>query len=150
MGETAYNEIKARADLDRASRVMSRERSFGTVRTPYKGEDEYFKDNRHVAGMADFESGTVVLNPYTTLSDKEKQAVILNETARLYMREKKIPPNFNLTPEQQDAFASYGGGDPMAQRETVAARILSGDPSALNYTKEQAEYVAQLRQLMGR
>lgn len=118
------------------------------VRTPYASENDYFKKNPHVAGMA-AEDNKIVMNPYSKLSDAEKQAVMLNEAARVHMRTGLMPaPRFALTPEQESAFAQYSQ-NPEDRAATVAARILSGDPSALKPTPEQLDYVGKLRQFMG-
>jgi hypothetical protein len=118
------------------------------MRDPYKSEDDYFKKNPHVAGMA-AEDDKIVMNPYSKLSEKEKQAVILNEAARVHMRTGMAkPPRFTLTPEQERAFAQYSQ-NPEDRAATVAARLLSGDPSALKPTPEQMEYVNYLRAFMG-
>jgi hypothetical protein len=89
------------------------------------------------------------MNPYSKLTDREKQAVMLNEAARVHMRRGTMPPpRFILTPEQESAFAKYSD-NPIDRASTVAARILSGDPSALKPTQEQQDYVQQLRKFMG-
>jgi hypothetical protein len=109
------------------------------VRKPYESEDKYFKANPNVAGMAT-EDGAVILNPYSTLSDTEKQAVALNEAYRLYMRENKIVPKFELTEEQKKFFTgSEYANNPDAAKQTIVARILSGDPSAKATARQQAE-----------
>ena len=114
----------------------------------YPGEEEYFKKNPHIAGMA-AEDNRIIMNPHSKLSDVEKQAVMLNEAARVHMRTGNMaPPRFTLTPEQEQAFSSYSA-DPLDRASTVAARILSGDPSALKPTPEQQDYVQQLRKFMG-
>jgi hypothetical protein len=70
-------------------------------------------------------------------------AVALNEAARVVMsRREHLRPEFQLTPEQGAAFANYGSGE--AIRATVAARLLSGDPSALTPTPEQIAFVVRL------
>lgn len=120
----------------------------GLLRTPVGDEDGYFKSNPHVGGMADFQSGKIVLNPYSKLSDDEKNAVAMNEWARLLMRQNKITPNFEITPAQQKAFGSYGGGDPLAIKETIVGRIVSGDPSALDATPQQHQIAEQIKKLM--
>jgi hypothetical protein len=116
----------------------------------FPGEDKYFRENPQVTGMA-AEDDKIVLNPYSKLGEKERQAVMLNEAARVHMRRGLMQsPRFMLTPEQEKAFSSYGGGKNIdAIRQTIAARLLSGDPSALKATPEQLEYVQQLRQFMG-
>ena len=109
------------------------------VRKPYESEDKYFKANPNVAGMAT-EDGAVILNPYSTLSDTEKQAVALNEAYRLYMRENKIVPKFELTEEQKKFFTgSEYANNPDAAKQTIVARILSGDPSAKATAQQKAE-----------
>jgi len=114
----------------------------------YPGEEEYFKANPHVTGMA-ADDDKIIMNPFSTLKDNEKQEVMLNEAARVHLRKKLIDaPNFELTPTQKEKFGSYSK-DPNDIRQTIAARILSGDPSAGDATPEQQEYVAKLRQFMG-
>jgi hypothetical protein len=113
----------------------------------FPGEKEYFQKNPHVGGMA-AEDDQIIMNPYSKLSDAEKQSVMLNEAARVHMRSGKIQsPQFTLTPEQESAFSSYGN-NLNDKQSTIAARILSGDPSALNATPEQNEYVQQLKKFM--
>jgi hypothetical protein len=114
----------------------------------YPGEESYFKKNPHVAGMA-ADDDKIIMNPFSTLKDNEKQAVMMNEAARVHMRNKLIDaPNYELTPTQAKKFAEYSK-DPNDIKQTIAARILSGDPSAGDATPEQQEYVAKLRQFMG-
>jgi hypothetical protein len=119
------------------------------MREPYESELQYFKANPHVAGMA-AEDDKIILNPYSTLKPQEQDAVKLNEAARVHMRRGMIDaPRYALTPEQEKAFAKYGTGNIDDIRQTLAARILSGDPSALTPTPEQQDYVKRLRQFMG-
>jgi hypothetical protein len=114
----------------------------------YPGEEEYFKANPHVTGMA-ADDDKIIMNPFSKLKDNERQAVMMNEAARVHMRNKMIDaPNFELTPTQTEKFGSYSK-DPNDIRQTIAARILSGDPSAGDATPEQQEYVSRLRQFMG-
>ena len=58
-----------------------------------------------------------------------------------------LRPAFALTPEQETTFAQYGPQD--AVKATVAARILSGDPSARMPTAEQLAFVERLAREMG-
>lgn len=107
--------------------------------TLYRGEDDYFKANPKVAGMA-AEDGTVILNPYSGLKPQELDAVAYNEALRLHMRDAKITPNIAVTPEQ-DAFfkgTAYEAAD-TEKRQTIVARILSGDPSAKATPEQEAE-----------
>jgi len=120
--------------------------SFGRTREPSIDEAVWFQSNPHIAGYADFDTGTVLLNPFSHLSQKELNFVRQNEQARLVMQKYRLKPSFNLTPEQQKAFGDYG--DLEHQRQTIAARILSGDPSALKSTKEQQQFVSDLRKVI--
>ena len=113
----------------------------------YSGEDTYFKENPHVAGMA-AEDDRIIMNPYSSLSDAEKQAVMLNEAARVHMRRNYDAPRFELTPDQLSRLGNYSK-DENDIRQTIAARILSGDPSAGQATPEQLNYVQGLRKFMG-
>jgi hypothetical protein len=111
------------------------------------GEEAYFKANPHVTGMA-ADDDKIIMNPFSTLKDNEKQAVMMNEAARVHMRNKLIDaPNYELTPMQTKKFATYSE-NPDDVKQTIAARILSGDPSAGDVTPEQQEYANRLRQFM--
>lgn len=112
----------------------------------YPGEEEYFKAHPHVGGMA-AEDNQVIINPYSPLSDEEKNAIRMNETARLAMRGGYQRPTFELTPEQQEAFKDYSS-DEQDIRETIIGRILSGDPSAKNVTPEQKKYAEELQKVL--
>jgi hypothetical protein len=112
----------------------------------YPGEDEYFKAHPEVGGMA-AEDNQVIINPYSPLSNEEKNAIRMNETARLAMRNGYARPTFDLTPEQQESFKNYST-DIQDQKETVIGRILSGDPSAKNVTPEQKKYAEELQKVL--
>ena len=112
----------------------------------YPGEDEYFKANPHVGGMA-AEDNSVIINPYSKLTDQQKEGIRINETARLAMRNGYRRPDFELTPEQQEAFKNYST-DIQDQKETIIGRILSGDTSAGNVTPEQKKYAEQLKKVL--
>jgi hypothetical protein len=115
-------------------------------REPWPSENEFFKMRPEVAGMAT-EDDCVILNPYSNLAESEKEAVLLNESARVFMRRSGLCPTFSLTAEQDSSFVNYGPMDSI--KETIAARILSGDPSALEPTDEQLAFVRELRSRMG-
>ena len=115
----------------------------------YPGEDSYFKANPRVAGMA-ADDGAVVLNPYSTLSQQEKDAVALNEAYRLHMREMGYEPRGKLSDDQAKFFkGTEYEKNPVAAYQSILARILSGDPSA-NATDEQAMEAEQLKGLVDR
>lgn len=112
-------------------------------REPYTSEVEFFKQNPITAGMAT-EDNRVIVNPYSNLSEIERKALIKNETSRVLMR--NMPsnerPSFSITPEQRSAFKNYGSEQDI--RETIAARILTGDPSAGAATQEQMAFASSL------
>lgn len=112
----------------------------------YPGEDEYFKAHPEVGGMA-AEDNQVIINPYSSLTDEEKQGIIINESARLAMRNGYRRPTFDLTPEQKEAFKDYST-DEQDIRETIIGRILSGDTSAKNVTLEQKKYAEELQKVL--
>ena len=108
--------------------------------TLFAGEDQYFRANPNVAGMA-AEDGQIILNPYSP-DGVNKDAVVKNEAFRLELRKRGISPNFEVTPEQAQAFAGTEyANDPQALKETIAARIYSGDQSAGATTPEQQAWV---------
>ena len=107
------------------------------MRDPYESELKFFKSRPEVAGMAT-EDNKIILNPYSKISKEEQQAVANNEAMRLFMKVAKIAPEFELTSEQAKFFkGTEYEKDPVAARQTILARILSGDPSAKNVTEEQ-------------
>ena len=112
-------------------------------RQPYPSENEYFKANPSVAGMAT-EDNRVTLNPYSNLSMREKQSVMVNEALRLLIGNKPIQAG--LTPEQDAMLAntSYANAPEQARRATILARIFSGDKSAGEASSEQVGLISQL------
>ena len=108
------------------------------IRTPYDSELKYFKSNPNVAGMA-AEDDAVILNPFSKNSEEQQRAVTMNEKARVYMRANNITPDYELTEQQKEKFKDYG--DIGNIKRTIAARILTNDPSALDMTEAQKEWV---------
>lgn len=101
----------------------------------YGGEDEYFRNNPHVSGMA-AEDGNIIFNPYS--KGVNFDSVGKNEAARLWMRENKVEPKFNLTEAQKAAFrGTEYENDEAALKHSIMARIISGDPSAGQVTPMQ-------------
>ena len=119
------------------------DRRFGySVRSKlHPGESAFFEANPNVSGMA-AEDNTIILNPGVG-PEVNTNAVIENEAFRLFLRDKNRIPEFGLSQEQIEAFqgTSYEN-NPDALRSTIAARIYSGDPSALA-TEEQREWLKQ-------
>ena len=119
------------------------------VREPYPSESDYFRKNPKVTGMA-AEDNRIILNPYSTLSEAERQSVLVNEAARVHMRTGLMKaPRYEMSPEQLKAFSGYGDNNLDAIRQTFAARLLTGDPTAISPSPEQAAYAAELRKFMG-
>lgn len=122
------------------------------VRSPFETELEFFRGRPEVAGMA-AEDDKIVLNPFSPLSKKELNAVAQNEALRIYMRQNQINPSFDLTQAQQKMFANTEyAKDPIAAKQSILARILSGDPSAkdasLEQTIEAQRLQAQIMEMM--
>lgn len=124
----------------------------GQVRNPYQGERDYFQSNPQVGGMMS-QAGdpTVTLNPFAPLAPTERDAVARNEMARVHMRD-NMRPSFAITPQQRGLLAgtTYQGAPDQDVRETIAARLYSGDPSGGNPSEEQASFIAALRKALGR
>lgn len=118
------------------------------LRNPYESELEYFKSNPTVSGMA-AEDNKVILNPYSKLSKPEKDAVALNEYGRIVMRTNpNFAPTFKLTDEQTKFLGSntYKDAPEQDRLATIAARLLSGDPSAGTPTIDQLKFVNSLKE----
>lgn len=119
-------------------------------RSPYQSELDYFKANPTVTGMAT-EDNRVIINPYSNLTEAEKNSVFQNEKARIIMRtNEKAKPKFSLTDEQKKFLDgnTYKYASPQDRAATIAARILTSDPSAGKPTKEQLEFVDKLKRMM--
>ena len=106
----------------------------------FHGEDEYFRKNPKVGGMASFETGDIILNPYADPSIN-KTAVAMNEALRLKMNDEGFVPDIDISDEQKDFFkgTAYEGNDD-AIKQTIFARIYSGDPSAKATQKQMEAY----------
>ena len=114
----------------------------------YPGEEKLFRERPGVAGMATGDN-RVIINPYSPISKEMKDLVRTNETARLAMRNGYPRPDFELTPKQQEFFNTVQNGKPYSEdlqdiKETIAARVMTGDDSAQDYTKEQEMYADKL------
>ena len=120
------------------------------MREPYETELEYFKSNPKVSGMAT-EDDRIILNPNSKLSKSEKDAVALNEYGRIVMRTNpQFAPNFKLTDEQAKFLSTntYKDAPEEDKLATIAARLLSGDPSAGTPTIDQLKFVNKLKEYM--
>jgi hypothetical protein len=117
------------------------------LREPYDSELEFFRKNPGTSGMMT-EDKKVILNPYSGLSEREQKAVYENEALRLFMQENEVSPRFDVTDEQRETFRGTPyADDELNMRRTLIARILSGDPSAGNATREQLEAAKQIRSI---
>jgi hypothetical protein len=122
------------------------------IRNPYESELEYFKSNPTVSGMA-ADDDKIILNPYSNLSKQEQDAVALNEYGRIVMRTNpQFAPNFLLTDEQNKFLGSNSYKDAPEQDKmaTIAARLLSNDPSAGTPTIDQLKFVNQLKDFINK
>ena len=118
-------------------------------RQPYESELEYFKKNTNVAGMAT-DDDAVILNPFSNLKEKEYQAVAINEASRILMRRPSYMPDFDLTDEQTRFLDSttYRTASDQDRKATIAARLISGDPSGGISTSEQSAFIKTLKQAL--
>ena len=152
--KTAQEYAKKRTDemlfpkrLKEATEIaMKRGKNLGyKVRTKlFPGEVEFFEKNPNTPGYADFQSDSVVLNPFSTLPAEQLSYLVDNESIRLKMnKDKFVPPEFEITPEQKKFFEKTPYRDnPVAMRQTILARIYSGDSSAMA-TPEQKKALEQ-------
>lgn len=116
------------------------------MRKPFPGELTFFKERPEVAGMAT-EDDKIILNPYSELTPVEKEAVARNEALRIYMKQNNISPEFDLTKAQEKMFAGTEyEKDPIAAKQSILARILSGDPSAKDATLDQTLEAQKLQE----
>ncbi|MFZ9241516.1 MAG: hypothetical protein ACO22R_10275, partial [Chitinophagaceae bacterium] len=110
---------------------------FYGIREPFEGELDFFRKRPEVAGMAT-EDNKIIINPFSSLSKKELNAVARNEAIRLYLKENKVKPNFELTEEQQKMFSGTEyEKDPLSAKQSILDRILTNDPSAKDATLDQ-------------
>lgn len=91
------------------------------------------------------EDNKVIINPYSNLTDNEKQAVIKNEKIRLNFKENNIVPDIDITEEQRALFKGtpYENNED-AMKQTIVARIMTGDPS-VNATEDQMAEASMYR-----
>ena len=119
---------------------------FYGIREPVKSELEFFKKRPEVGGYA-AEDNKIVLNPFSTLKPSEQASVAQNEAMRLFMRSNKYAPHFELTKEQKSFFkGTEYGKDQEAAKQSVIARILTGDPSVGEITPEQKQAATDFMQ----
>lgn len=115
------------------------------LRKPYSSEEEYFKKNPHVAGMAT-EDDKVIFNPYSKVIPNQSDSIYRNEAARIYMGQKNMRPDYEITEEQNKSFQNYGS--PQDIKETIAGRGVSGDDSSGDLTQQQRQFIKKLANQM--
>ena len=114
---------------------------------PDKETLDYFKKNPNVSGMAigaglngyDGER-RVVVNPYSKLTPEGRKSLVENERIRHFMDETKPQLKFKPTNKQVEYFSGTEYGKPEnidKLRQTIVARIMTGDSSAGDVTPEQ-------------
>lgn len=125
--------------------------TFGGIpmRHPYPSEAEFFKSSNVPAYAA--EDNAVVFNPYANLDPAARRSLEMNEAARIWMRQNNLRPNFAINPQQAEMLRGthYAAAPIQDQLETIASRLLSGDPSAGQPTPEQEAFIKRLRFSMG-
>lgn len=114
------------------------------LRNPTHSEVEFFRKRPEVAGYA-ADDKTVVLNPFSVLSDEQKQSVMLNERVRQFIRDENPTFSFTISKHQREfARKNEYGSDESALRATIISRLLSGDSSLGPYTTEQRQAARKL------
>jgi len=100
----------------------------------HEGEIKYFKDNPKVGAMST-DDNMIIRNPNPP-KNINIDAVTKNEFGRVLINTGKFKvPNFKLTDTQQKEFSKYGTNKNI--QDTIITRIVSGDPSAKDFTQEQ-------------
>lgn len=121
------------------------------LREPVGDEVPFFASNPGVAGYAappetSYGQRTVVLNP--SAPKAWGPIVHANEGIRHYMYEHGVQPEFDITPTQQMRFEGYDNDayakNADAAKQTIVARILSGDHGMAPYTQEQSDAAQRL------
>lgn len=108
-----------------------------SLREPNQEEILWFKKNPSITGYAS-EDGCIVKNPHTALNNDEFESVCINEALRLFMRDQNIKPRIRLTKKQINFFVGTAyEGNLIETKQTIVARIISGDPSAQDITPAQ-------------
>ncbi len=116
-------------------------------RQPFLSELEFFKSNPTVAGMASFGDNSVVMNPLSTLSQREKQSVIANERLRLLLGD--ATPDIDISPLQRLLLSSTSyANNPDRSRQTILGRLVSGDPSGGAATPKQRAFLGSLASIL--
>ena len=119
---------------------------YDLLREPFQSELDYFDKNRNVTGMA-AEDNKIILNPYSSLNEQQKDSVIKNEATRILIRTGQVEkPSFDLTEEQNKYLdnSTYKNASEDDRKATIAARLFTGDTSGQNATEDQMNYISKL------
>lgn len=119
-------------------------------RVPYPGEVDFFKSSGIPGYAADDDQ--IVMNPFNRSPVASRDAVRMNEAARVRIRQTGAP-TFDLTPDQTNYLNSipyYSTASDQDRKSTMAGRLISGDPSAGQGTPDQQNYVNNLMKMFGR
>ena len=119
---------------------------YDLLREPFQSELDYFDKNRNVTGMA-AEDNKIILNPYSSLNEQQKDSVIKNEATRILIRTGQVEkPSFDLTKEQNKYLdnSTYKNAGEDDRKATIAARLFTGDTSGQNATEDQMNYISKL------
>ena len=120
------------------------------VREPSESELEFFKSNSNTPGYA-ADDGSIVISPNAKLTPEQRKGLLMNEASRLYMRENKLIPDFDVTPEQITFFSKTPyANNKEAMRQTIVGRILSNDQSVGRITPLQEQYARWIYEQMRR
>lgn len=118
------------------------------IRDPYQGELSYFKNRPEVAGMMT-EDNKITLNPYSKNTPEQQQQVAKNEAIRLFLKLKKISPEFDLTSDQKDFFKNSEYANNLEEaKKSIVARILTNDSSMQEPSKEQIDFANSIKDLI--
>ena len=117
---------------------------------------EYFKNNTQVRGMAvgggmsasaPDSPRVVMVNPYAKLPPESEKYLIDNERIRHFIDEKKYDFTSKPTAQQVAFFKGEEYGKPEHEKylkQTLVARVITGDESAGDFTPEQLEEASKV------
>ena len=106
------------------------------IRDPYPSELLYYMNNRNVGGQfgggfGDLGDKTITLNPYSRLNKAQKDWVAKNEAARMWMLENQYSSPEATTAQKRSMQGTPYGINQAALNDTMLARVMFGDPSAI-------------------
>ena len=155
---TAQDRLGINPQVERSAngRTHPKESRYPEVK-PDPDTMEFFKKNPAVAGMATGAglngydgSRQVMVNPHTGLNPQQTDGLLRNERLRHLMDESKPELGFDPTPAQVASFQGTEYGKPENRgklKETLVARILTGDESAGKITRPQSEAARKIGRL---